>query len=423
VKVLVIGAGGREHTLVWKLSQSKVKIFCAPGNGGIREEAIGVDIKPEDIPSLVKWAKREKIDFTVVGPEIPLSLGIADEFEKEGLHILGPKKEGARLEGDKAFAKELMSRYGIPTPSFKVFTSPEDAKRYISSKGGPWVIKASGLAYGKGSIVAKTLSQAYDAIDKIMVERCFGMAGEKVVVEDFLEGEEASIVALFDGETYLPFLPSQDHKPIYDGDKGPNTGGMGAYAPAPLIDNQMEMEIEKRVFLPLLRALKKEGIEYKGVIYAGVMVTKDGPFVLEFNCRFGDPETQPVLPLLENDLLDLLYACREGRLREKSLKWRDNAALCVVAASSGYPGSYEKGKPIKGNLYHRDDVLIFHAGTEKRDSTFYTSGGRVLGVTGIGTDLVQAKEKAYNALKEIEFEGIYYRRDIGDKGIRRIKGE
>lgn len=421
MKILIIGSGGREHALNWKLAQRKNELYCAPGNGGISDLATCINIIPEDIPGLLKLAKELKVDLVVVGPEAPLVLGIADEFQKNKIPIFASKKTAARLEGEKVFAKELMRKYNIPTAQFEIFHDEKKAKNYIEAKRTPIVIKASGLAAGKGAMVCQTKADAFTAIERSLVQKEFGKAGEHIVIEEFLTGEEVSIIAITDGKTIIPLISSQDHKALLDGDKGPNTGGMGAYAPAPLINEKLEKEIQFKIFNPLLAALQKEGIEYCGVIYAGIIITPQGPYVLEFNCRFGDPETQPILALLKSDLAEVMFAAINGKLADVELEWSKNYALCVVAASASYPGKYEKGKEITGDLQNRDDVIIFHAGTEKRNGKLYTAGGRVLGVTGIGANLLQAKEKAYQALKRIDFDGIYYRTDIGDKGIRRLE--
>jgi phosphoribosylamine--glycine ligase len=421
MKIFVIGGGGREHALVWKLSQGKNEIYCAPGNGGIAQLAQCHKVSSEDVPTLLKLAKELRIDLVVVGPEAPLVLGIADQFRRHKIPIFAPNQEAARLEGEKAFAKTLMRQYNIPTADFEVFNDEKRAKSYVEAKGVPIVVKASGLAAGKGAIVCPTKEEAFNAIERTLVHKEFGKAGETIVIEEFLNGEEASIIALTDGKTIKTLIPSQDHKPLLDGDKGPNTGGMGAYAPAPLVNRKLAQAIEQKIFNPLLVALQKEGIEYCGVIYAGIMITEDRPYVLEFNCRFGDPETQAILPLFESDLTEVILATINGKLVDFNLKWRKDFALCVVAASAGYPGKYEKGKPITIDLPNQDDIIIFHAGTELRDGKLYTAGGRVLGITGIGQTLSQAKARAYQALSQIKFDGIYYRTDIGDKGIRRIE--
>ncbi len=421
MKILIIGSGGREHTLTWKLKQDKNEIFCVPGNGGILEIAHCIKGNVEDIPSLIKLAIDSKVDLVVVGPEAPLVLGIADEFQKNKIPIFAPTKKASRLEGEKKFAKELMKKYNIPTAQFEIFTDEKSAKKYIDAQEAPIVIKASGLAAGKGAMVCQTKDDAFNAIERALVHKEFGKAGETIVIEEFLTGEEASIIAITDGKTIKPLISSQDHKALLIDDKGPNTGGMGAYAPAPIVNQALEQEIHQKIFDPLLNGLQKEGIEYCGVIYAGIIITEKGPYVLEFNCRFGDPETQAILPLLESNLAETMLFTINDKLANIELKWRKDYALCVVAASNGYPGKYEKGKEINGNLHNRDDIIIFHAGTENRDGKLYTAGGRVLGVTGIGSTLSLAKKKAYQALSEIKFDGIYFRTDIGDKGIRRIE--
>jgi len=431
VKVLVIGSGGREHSLVWKLSQSPRvdKIFCAPGNAGMAEIAECIDIKADDIDALLNFARYEWIDLTVVGPELPLTTGVVDAFKREGLRVFGPDKAGARLEGSKVFAKEFMLKYRIPTAEYKIFTSYLHAGEYVRLKGVPIVIKADGLAGGKGVFVAETHDEAINALKKIMKERVFGDAGNKVIVEQCLKGEEASFMVLTDGKTVIPLATSQDHKRVYDNDQGPNTGGMGAYSPAPIITKQLEARIMRDVINPLIEGLKREGIDYRGVIYAGLMICDGKPYVLEFNCRFGDPEAQPVLMRLKSDLFDVMMATVEGRLGGVSLSWKDYVAICVVISSKGYPDSYEKGKVIKGldTLYKtscrkdRDDLFVFHAGTGIKDGEFITSGGRVLGVTALGEDIENAKKNAYKAIGKIHFEGMHYRKDIGDKAIKIVK--
>jgi phosphoribosylamine--glycine ligase len=424
MKVLVIGGGGREHALVWRLARSpqRPQLFCAPGNAGIAKCAQCVEIGPEEIKKLTQFAENEKIDLTLVGPEGPLSLGITDEFTRQGLAIFGPTRAAARLEWDKAFAKSLMARYGIPTADFASFTDADEAKEYIASRPGPWVVKASGLAYGKGTVVARTISQAYQMVEDCLIKQKFGAAGAEIIVEEYLSGEEASIVAITDGEGLQTLLPSQDHKPLYDGDEGPNTGGMGAYAPAPLIDAGLKQAIDDRILRPLLGALKREGIEYRGVIYSGIMMTDKGPFVLEFNSRFGDPETQAVIPLLKTDLLELILAGATGRLPKRELEFEERYALCVVTASQGYPGQYEKGKPIQIGLPEAEDLIYFHAGTQWINGEICTAGGRVLGITGLGRTLKEAYSIAYQAIEKVYFQGIHYRRDIGQKGMRRFYG-
>jgi len=422
MKVLIIGGGGREHALVWKLSQSPRvdKIFCTPGNAGISELAECLDIKVENIESLLNFARYEWIDLTVVGPEAPLVMGIVDTFMKEGLRIFGPPASGALLEGSKVFAKGFMLKYGIPTAEYKTFTSYLHAEEYVRLKGAPIVIKADGLAGGKGVFVAESVDEAVDALKKIMKERVFGDAGNRVVVEQSLKGEEASFMVLTDGKTILPLATSQDYKRIYDNDRGPNTGGMGAYSPAPVITKRLHSEIMSGIMKPLLKGLKREGIDYRGVIYAGLMICNGKPYVLEFNCRFGDPEAQPVLMRLKGDLFDVMKATVDGRLRDVKLSWRKDVAVCVVISSKGYPNSYEKGKIIRGldTLKGRDDLFVFHAGTSLSDGELVTSGGRVLGVTALGKNIKDAKDRAYMAIGNIHFDGMHYRKDIGDKALK-----
>jgi len=426
LKVLVIGSGGREHALVWKLSQSPRvdNIFCAPGNAGISEIAECLDIKADDIDALVNFAKYEWIDLTVVGPEIPLTAGIVDAFKKEGLRIFGPDALGAQLEGSKVFAKEFMRKYRIPTAECKAFTSYLHAEEYVRLKGTPLVIKADGLAAGKGVFVVNTVDEAINALKLTMKEKIFGSAGNKVIVEQCLKGEEASFMVLTDGETVVPLAASQDHKTVFDNDQGPNTGGMGAYSPASVITKSLEADIMQSIINPLIKGLSKEGINYRGVIYAGLMICDGKPYVLEFNCRFGDPEAQPVLVRLESDFFEALRATAEGKLEDVKFSWKDNASVCVVLASKGYPGPYEKGKIIKGldSLKNKNDLMVFHAGTSISDKgEFITSGGRVLGITSLGRDIKAAKDNAYRAIEKIHFEGMHYRRDIGDKAIKAVK--
>ena len=420
MKVLVVGSGGREHTIAWKIAQSKKveKIFCAPGNGGIKELAELVNIKADDVAGLLSFAKEKKVDLTIVGPESPLVKGIVDIFQGEGLKIFGPTKELAMLEGSKVFAKETMQRFGVPTADFQVFDNPLDAKKYLKEKGTPIVVKADGLAAGKGVIVAKTMEEAESAIEDIMVKKIFGSAGDKLILEDCLEGEEASILVFSDGKNIAPLVSSQDHKRIFDNDEGPNTGGMGAYSPAPVVSGEIFNDIIDKVFRPIITGLAKEGKYYKGVLYGGLMMTKKGLMTLEFNVRFGDPETQAILPRLKSGLVDVAIACIEGSLDKINLEWDERACLCIVAASKGYPGSYEKHKEING-LGNVKDGMVFHAGTVSENGKIFTSGGRVLGITGMGKDIESAKLKAYETAEKIKFDGMYYRKDIGDKAIRR----
>jgi len=422
MKVLVIGGGGREHAIVWKLSQSpKVdKIYCAPGNAGISEIAECVDIDLNNFDALIDFVKYEWIDLTIVGPEEPLSKGIVDAFEKEGRRIVGPTKAAAQLESSKVFAKEFMKQHLIPTAEYKVFTSYIHAEDYIRMKGDPIVIKADGLAAGKGVIVASSVDEAIEALKMIMKDKIFGKAGDHVVIEEFLKGEEASFMVFTDGKSIIPMVSSQDHKRVFDNDEGPNTGGMGAYSPAPIITKELEKEILETIIKPTIKGLKHQGIKYKGILYAGLMINNNRPYVLEFNCRFGDPETQPVLSRLNSDLMDISLALTNEKLSEVEIKWKDDASVCVVLASKGYPGKYEKGKIIYGldDVKEMKDVMVFHAGTTFDNDHIVTNGGRVLGVTALGKDIKAAKEKAYEAIKKIHFEGMHYRKDIADKAIK-----
>jgi len=423
MKVLVVGGGGREHALVWKLRQSPrvTEIYCAPGNAGIARDAVCVNISAENISALLAFAREKAIDLTVVGPEAPLTAGIVDEFQSAGLKIFGPARAAAEIEGSKVFAKEIMARYGIPTADYAVFTSPDEASEYIRKKGVPCVLKADGLAAGKGVIVAMDMQAALDAVRSIMVDRDFGEAGARLVVEEYLAGEEVSILAFTDGDTVVPMVSSQDHKRVFDNDEGPNTGGMGAYAPAPVCTPEVAGRAVEEILVPVVRALKAEGRTYRGVIYAGLMVTDQVPKVLEFNVRFGDPEAQPVLSLLETDLVEIIEAVLENRLDQIEIKWKPQASVCVVMASGGYPAAYEKGKVIRGLDEVPDDIVVFHAGTAERDGKIITSGGRVLGVTATGPDIPSAIDKAYAAVGKISFDGMHYRHDIGRKALNRIR--
>ncbi len=427
MKVLVIGGGGREHCLIWKIAQSPRvdKIYCAPGNGGTALLAENVEISPTETSRLLEFALRENIDLTVVGPEAPLVEGIVDIFRENGLKIFGPEKKLALLEGSKVFTKEILRKYNIPTANFRVFEDPSTAKAYIQQKNAPLVVKADGLAAGKGVIVCDSIQQALGAVDLIMVDRVFGPAGAKIIIEDFLRGEEVSLLAFSDGETILPLVASQDHKRALDGDQGLNTGGMGAYSPAPVVTSADVDRIIKTVFTPLIRGLKQEGKVYTGILYAGLMIKDNQPFVLEFNVRFGDPETQAILPKLKSDLVDVMLKTTEGRLGKTHLEWDEQFCLCVVLASGGYPSDYEKGKEISGleNLDQNPDVLVFHAGTKLVDSSaasgrrFVTSGGRVLNVVALGPTLKTAQDRAYKAIESIKFDQMHYRRDIGSKAL------
>lgn len=423
MKVLVIGSGGREHAIVWKVSKSRHidKIYCCPGNAGISELAECINFDDNNFGALVDFVKYEGIDLTIVGPEAPLSKGIADVFEKEGIKILGPNKKAAQLEGSKVFAKDLMRRYGIPTAEYKAFTSCLHAEDYVGLKGAPIVIKADGLAAGKGVFVAETVDEAINGLRLIMKDRAFGDAGNRVIVEECIHGEEASFMAFTDGKTILPMVSSQDHKRVFDGDNGPNTGGMGAYSPAPVITEKLESIIMENVMLPIIRGLRSEGIKYKGILYAGLMIQNNQPYVLEFNCRLGDPETQPVLSRLKTDLIDIALAITDDKLSDISLEWKPDASVCVVIASKDYPGAYEKGKIITGldDVKKMNDAFVFHAGTAFNNNKLVTSGGRVLGVTALGKDIKDAKDRAYMAVENIHFNGMHYRKDIADRAIKR----
>lgn len=428
MKILVIGSGAREHALVWKISQSKLaeKVFCAPGNAGISRQAECVDLKAEDLAGLLEFAKREKIGLTVVGPEAALAAGIVDQFEKSGLIIFGPNQKAAQLEASKVFAKELMAKYDLPSAGFKIFTQPEEAEKYIETIGDGCVVKADGLAQGKGVVVAKTVEEAKRAICSMMRERIFGDAGKRIIIEERLEGQEASILALTDSKTIIPLASSQDHKRVFDRDQGPNTGGMGAYSPASIVSPELLEEILEKVFKRIINGLTKEKIIYKGILYAGIIITKDGPKVLEFNVRFGDPETQAILPRLESDLLlAMLAVCKNELSLLEKLKWDKRSCVSLVCASKGYPGDYEKGKEIFGldQLEKLKDVVVFHSGTKLapiysgRPAVYLTNGGRVLSVTALGDDIKEAIARAYQAAEKIHFEGMHYRRDIGQKAV------
>lgn len=422
MKILVVGNGGREHAIVWKLAQSGNvnKIYCAKGNAGIWELAEKVDISPDDIEGLKNFALKEGIDFTIVGPESPLVSGIEDVFRSAGLKLFGPSKRASMLEGSKAFAKEFMEKYGVPTARYRVFEEPEEAIKYARSAGGDIVVKADGLAAGKGVSVCNSVEEAEEAIKRIMVERIFGESGSKVVIEDKLEGEEASYIVMVDGDRYIPLPTSQDHKRLLEGDRGPNTGGMGAYSPTPVIDEDTEKRIKEEIIERTLRGLAKEGIYYRGFLYAGLMITREGPKVLEYNVRLGDPEAQPILMRLKGDFLEIILDFCEGK--DVKIEIDERWALDVVIASEGYPGSYEKGKVIEGldDLKGEEDIVVFHAGTDVKDGKVVTAGGRVLNVCGMGSTFKEAREKVYKALGKIRFEGMYYRRDIGARVLKMI---
>jgi phosphoribosylamine--glycine ligase len=424
MRILVVGGGGREHTLVWKISQSPMveKIFCAPGNAGTRDLAEPVPIDAEDIQALADFAGKNDIDLTVVGPEGPLVKGIVDEFEARGLAVFGPSKAAARLEGSKVFSKTHMERYNIPCARGKAFTVPSKAKAYARFLGAPCVVKADGLAAGKGVIICSTLEQADQAIEDMITRKQFGDAGATVVVEECLTGEEASFIAFTDGKTVLPLPESQDHKRALDNDEGLNTGGMGAYSPAPVLDHMLRTKAMNEVMIPAVQGMAKEGTPFKGVLYAGLMVNKDKIKVLEFNTRLGDPEAQPILMRLKNDIVPLMEACCNGTLNRHTIQIDPRAAVCVVVASGGYPGSYEKGHAINGlsAAGEVNDTMVFHAGTAMDDGTVVTSGGRVLGVTSLGDSVQQAIDTAYSACEKISFTGHFYRKDIGAKAVKRL---
>ena len=423
MNILVIGSGGREHTLCWKLKQSPSvgEIYCSAGNGGTARDAINVDVDLSDHRAVAELCKEKRIDLVVVGPEAPLAAGIADDLEKSGIKVFGPSYAAARMESSKIFSKELMGMYNIPTAAFRIFENFDKAADYIRSEKFPLVVKAYGLAAGKGVIIAQTAEEALSAAEDMLVKGKFGAAGQKIIVEEYLEGEEASILAITDGENIIPLVTSQDHKRVFDGDAGPNTGGMGAYSPAPVIDDALFAEIMETVLRPTIEGLSSEGIKYKGVLYAGIMMTEDGPKVLEYNVRFGDPETQVVLPRLRSDLAVLLMAAAEGDLSGIKLEWDERDYVCVVLSSGGYPGSYEKGKAISGiEEAEEEGALVFHAGTSIEDGQLVTSGGRVLNVVGMGSGIKEAIENAYKGVDKIKFEGMHYRKDIGHRALSRI---
>jgi len=423
MKVLVVGGGGREHALAWKLRQSPLvhRVFVAPGNAGTARDAENVPIAAEDIPKLVAFARQEKIDLTVVGPEAPLAAGIVDAFSAEGLRIFGPTKAAAELESSKVFCKQLLRKARVPTAEFWTFDTGEDAIRFLEGRPDmPVVVKADGLAAGKGAIVCDNREQAIEAVRKIAIEKVFGKAGDRLVIEERLHGPEASVLAITDGRTILTLQPAQDHKPAYDGDQGPNTGGMGAYSPTPVVDDATLHWIEEHILVPTVHALNREGRTFLGVLYAGLMMTVQGPKVLEFNVRFGDPECQPLMMRLRSDLAEALLAATERRLEQlEPLNWDPRAAVCVVMASRGYPNHYEKGYPIRGleEAEKLPDVKIFHAGTAIQEGRVVTAGGRVLGVTALGETIPRAKLQAYSAVRLIRWEGAWCRKDIGDKAL------
>ncbi|MBF0478343.1 MAG: phosphoribosylamine--glycine ligase [Candidatus Omnitrophica bacterium] len=425
MKIMVIGSGGREHTIVWKLKQSlKVEqIFCAPGNGGIAQLATCVDIKVEDINGLLNFAQKEKIDLTVVGPETPLVAGIVDAFEKKGFKIFGPSKSAAQLEGSKIFAKMFMAEEDIPTAIFATFDQIKDAKIYLKKNKFPVVLKADGLAAGKGVVICQNEQEAFAALDQIMGEKIFKDAGSKVVIEEFLQGEEVSVLAICDGDHFVMLESSQDHKRAFDQDQGPNTGGMGAYSPAPVLKEGSNEKEAYAIIEQTIKGMKKSGRPFKGVLYAGLMITAKGVKVLEYNVRFGDPETQVILPRLKNDFVDLMLASCEGHLDQIKLEWDPRSAVCVVMAAKGYPGDYAKGLKISGldQAALVNDAMVFHAGTVKKGDDILTAGGRVLGVTALGDGIKKAIDSAYEAVQMIQWDGCFYRRDIGYRALERLK--
>ncbi|MCK5126483.1 MAG: phosphoribosylamine--glycine ligase [candidate division Zixibacteria bacterium] len=421
MKILVIGSGGREHALVWKLKASQLvkKVYAAPGNDGIGMMAETVNIKVDDIEGLAKFVQEKNIDLTVVGPELPLTMGIVDYFEKKKLRIFGPTKTAAEIEGSKAFAKEFMRKYHIPTASFKVFEDKDEALSFAKNAAYPVFIKASGLAAGKGAIRAENSDEACDIIEKVMGDMIFGEAGDKIVIEDCLVGPEITVMAFTDGKTILPMLSSQDHKQVFDGDEGPNTGGMGAYCPTNIVNEQMMQTIKEQILEPAVYGLEKEGRRYKGILYAGLMITTFGPKVIEFNCRFGDPETQAVLPLLQSDLADIFIAIVDGNLSIIEPMWKDGSAVCIVMASKGYPGKAETGQKITGlRTYRENHAYLFHSATKKDGKNWLTNGGRVLGVTAVSKTIPAALKAAYNTVENIHFDGAHYRRDIAYQAVK-----
>jgi phosphoribosylamine--glycine ligase len=423
MKILVVGGGGREHTLVWKIVQSPLveKVYCAPGNPGIAELAECVHIPADDIDALLDFALAEEIDLTVVGPEVPLTLGIVDRFQEAGLDIFGPSQAAARIEGSKSFSKDLMAKYGIPTADYRTFSDRDEAVAYIREQGAPIVVKANGLAAGKGVVVAMTEEQAVAAVDDIMVDAIFGDAGSSVVIEEFMAGEEASFFAFTDGKNILPLASSQDHKPAFDNDKGPNTGGMGAYSPAPVVTEALADEIVKTIVRPTIDGMAQEGCPYVGILYVGLMIADGKARVVEFNARFGDPEAQPLLVRMKSDVVPVLQACARGDLSGAELEWHDKAAVCVVMASGGYPAAYEKGFEILGldDAGEMEDVVVFHAGTSFESGKVVNTGGRVLGVTGLGATVTAAIDRAYQAVAKISWDGAHFRTDIGKKALNR----
>jgi phosphoribosylamine--glycine ligase len=426
VKILVVGGGGREHALCWKIRQSPLvnTLYCAPGNPGIAQLAQCVQLGVEDIEGLLKFALAEKIDLTVVGPEVPLTLGIVDRFQAAGLDIFGPNRAAAQIEGSKSFSKDLMARHGIPTAAYRSISNHAEAVAYIREQGAPIVIKADGLAAGKGVVVAMSEEQAIKAVDEIMCDQIFGQAGARVVIEEFMDGEEASFFAFTDGKNILPLASSQDHKRVFDGDEGPNTGGMGAYSPAPVVTAALHDEIVETIVKPTIAGMARDGHPYVGILYVGLMIKNNQPRVVEYNARFGDPEAQPLLMRMKSDIVPLLQACAKGQLDQNRIEWHDKAAVCVVMASGGYPGDFATGLPINGleQAAAIDDLMVFHAGTGTENGRIVNKGGRVLGVTGLGDSVAAAIEKAYSGVAKIDWKDVHYREDIGRKALNRRPG-
>ena len=420
MKVCVIGSGGREHALAWRLSisPSVTKVYAIPGSAAMSDcaELVGIDWQQSD--HLISFLKENQVDLVVVGPEAPLVAGLADVLNKAGIPVFGPSKAAAQLEGSKVFAKDLMKKYNIPTAAYGVFHKVDEAKTFIAQTGAPIVVKADGLAAGKGVVVAMTVDEANAAVEDMLSGNRFGDAGSTVVIEEFMEGEEASLLAFVDGKTVVPMIASQDHKRIFDGDKGPNTGGMGTYAPAPVLTDALRDEAMKTILEPMVEAMEKEGMSYVGCLYAGLMITDEGPKVVEFNARFGDPETQVVLPLLDSDLGQIMMACATGTLTADMVKWKDSSAACVILASKGYPETSSKGDVISGDIKQYDTTIVFHSGTKLVGENYVTNGGRVLGVVGLGKDLRTALDRAYGRIAHIDFEGMQYRTDIGAKAFK-----
>lgn len=423
MNVAVIGGGGREHTLAWKLTQSPSvdKLYALPGSDAMASIAECVPIGVEELDRIADFAVEKGIDMIVVGPEVPLTEGIADVCQKKGIAVFGPNKAAAQMEGSKVFAKNLMKKYHVPTAAYASFTDGNAAKDYIHKMGAPIVVKADGLAAGKGVVVAQTVEEAVDAVNAMMEDHIFGASGGRIVIEECMVGEEASLLAFVDGKTIVPMISAQDHKRIFDNDEGPNTGGMGAYAPAPVMTPELVQTVYDTILVPVVQGLANEGITYQGCLYAGLMITAGGPKVVEFNCRFGDPETQAVLPLLDGDLAQIMYACTQGTLRRDMVHWKQGAACCVIMASKGYPASSHKGDVISGLDAVDDDIVVFHSGTKKADGLYQTNGGRVLGVTAVGDSLQEAIDKAYANVRRISFDGQQVRSDIGAKGLRHLK--